>query len=59
MKILVTGGAGFVGSHLTELLIAKKHIPIIVDNLNSGLYSNIKKFVDSNKAKFIKSDIRN
>jgi len=59
MKILVTGGAGFVGSHLTELLIAKKHFPIIIDNLNSGLYSNIKKFVDSNKAKFIKSDIRN
>ena len=59
MKILVTGGAGFVGSHLTELLVSKKHFPIIVDNLNSGLYSNIEKFVKSKKAKFIKCDIRN
>jgi len=59
MKIIVTGGAGFVGSHLIELLVEKKHYPIIIDNLNSGLYSNIKKFVDSKKAKFIKCDIRN
>ncbi len=59
MKIIVTGGAGFVGSHLVELLVKKKHYPIIVDNLNSGLYSNVKKFVDSKKAKFIKCDIRN
>lgn len=59
MKVIVTGGAGFVGSHLIELLVSKNHFPIIVDNLNSGLYSNIKTFVDSKKAKFIKCDIRN
>jgi UDP-glucose 4-epimerase len=59
LKILVTGGAGFVGSHLVKFLIQKKHVPIIVDNLKSGKYSNIKKFIDEKKAKFIKMDIRN
>ncbi len=59
MKIIVTGGAGFVGSHLVEHLISKKYFPIIVDNLASGKYDNIKKFVDAGKAKFFKIDIRN
>jgi UDP-glucose 4-epimerase len=59
MKIIVTGGAGFVGSHVVELLIKNKHFPIIVDNLHSGNYSYIKKFVDNKKAEFHKIDIRN
>ena len=59
MKIIVTGGAGFVGSHVVELLIKNKHYPIIVDNLHSGNYSYIKKFVDDKKAEFHKLDIRN
>lgn len=59
MKIIVTGGAGFVGSHVVELLIKNKHFPIIVDNLHSGKYKHVKKFVDSGKAQFFKIDIRN
>lgn len=58
MKILVTGGAGFLGSHLVEFLISKGHFPIIVDNLSSGNYNYIKKFIQSNQAKFFKIDVR-
>ena len=43
MKILVTGGAGFIGSHLVELLIKKKFKVFIVDNEYSGKIKNIKK----------------
>ena len=41
MKILITGGAGFIGSHLTEVLLAQKHQIIIIDNLSTGSLSNI------------------
>ena len=55
MKILVTGGAGFIGSHLCEHLVKKKHQVIIVDNLSTGRLENIKSF--KHKIKFIKVDI--
>ena len=42
MRILVTGGAGFIGSHLSELLLSKKNVHLsIVDNLSTGKVSNL------------------
>jgi UDP-glucose 4-epimerase len=55
MKIIVTGGAGFIGSHLAEFLIKKGHRVIIIDNLSTGRLNNIKSF--KNKVRFIKADI--
>lgn len=54
MKCLVTGGAGFIGSHLADKLIKKGHKLIIVDNLSTGKKINI-----NPKAKFYKIDIQN
>ena len=53
-KILVTGGAGYIGSHITEQLVKIKKDVIILDNLKTGYKSLINK-----KAKFIKGDISN
>lgn len=54
MKILVTGGAGFIASHVVDAYIADGHKVAIVDNLSSGKRKNI-----NPKANFYKADIRN
>ena len=59
MKIIVTGGAGFIGSHLCEYLLNKNHSVICVDNLITGRKENIKEFLKNKKFKFIKHDITN
>jgi UDP-glucose 4-epimerase len=53
MKILVTGGAGYIGSHAVYSLIEKGYEVIIVDNLSKGFKSNIHE-----KATFYEADIR-
>ncbi|MBE0696479.1 MAG: NAD-dependent epimerase/dehydratase family protein [Anaerolineaceae bacterium] len=53
MKILVTGGAGFIGSHVVDLLIESGHQVVVVDNLSTGRKSNL-----NPRAKFYQVDIR-
>jgi len=54
---LVTGGTGFIGSNISELLVKRKFNVKIFDNNSRGSISKIKDF--KNKVKFIKGDIRN
>jgi UDP-glucose 4-epimerase len=53
MRYIVTGGLGFIGSHVTDLLIDEGHDVYIVDNLSTGKFQNI-----NPKAHFIQGDIR-
>jgi UDP-glucose 4-epimerase len=55
IKYIVTGGAGFIGSHLVEALIKKRKKVVILDNLSTGRIDNIKKF--KKNLRFIKCDI--
>lgn len=54
MRILVTGGAGFIGSHIVDALIDRGHRVTVLDNLSSGQETNLNR-----RAKFIKGDITN
>jgi len=53
MKILITGGAGFIGSHVADAFIAEGHSVVVLDNLSSGKKANI-----NQKVQFIEGDIR-
>ena len=57
MKCIVTGGCGFLGSHLVERLLTDNHSVIVIDNLSTGNLDNIKKF--KNKIKLVRGDIAN
>jgi len=57
MRILVTGGAGFIGSHLCKRLILEGHNVICMDNLSSGQYKNIKPLENNPFFHFIEFDI--
>src|SRR6476659_4690443 len=54
---LVTGGSGFLGSHLCDHLVAKGYRVICVDNLETGNLNNIAHIKDSDKFRFIQADI--
>jgi UDP-glucose 4-epimerase len=53
MKIVVTGGAGFIGSHVVDLYVARGHEVLVIDNLASGKRENL-----NPRARFLELDIR-
>ncbi len=57
MRALITGGAGFIGSHLADKLVKKGNDIIIVDNLSTGSLKNIEGLQGSNKLEFIEGNI--
>ena len=58
-NILVTGAAGFIGSHLSELLVEKGYHVVGLDNLSYGLLQNLSSILGHHRFKFIQGDVRN
>lgn len=56
-RIAITGGAGFIGSHLTDLLLSLGHEVIVVDNLFTGRKANFEHHMDNKKFEFIRHDV--
>ncbi len=59
MKVLITGGAGFIGSHLVDHFLKKGAYVIAIDNLITGKEENIREHLCNKKFKFIKTDVCN
>ena len=58
-NVLVTGGAGFIGSNLCEALLDKKNKVICLDNFSTGKRENIKPFLNHPNFTLLEGDIRN
>src|SRR5579862_1817088 len=56
MRVLITGGAGFLGSHLTDYAVAKGHEVVVVDNLVTGDAANIAHHAGSAGFEFLQRD---
>lgn len=59
MRIVITGGAGFIGSHLCDYFIKKNHYVICLDNLITGNLKNIEHLFGNERFLFIKHDVTN
>ena len=56
-KVVVTGGAGFIGSHLCRRLLAEQHAVVCVDNLITGSIGNIDDMLDHPRFTFVDADV--
>ena len=56
-RVLVTGGASFIGSHLTDALVARGATVRVVDNLSSGKLENIQPHIESGNVEFVNGDL--
>lgn len=59
MKLLITGGAGFIGSNLTEYFLSKDYQIVCLDNFSTGHYHNVETFLGNPNYELINGDIRN
>jgi UDP-glucose 4-epimerase len=57
MNVLITGGAGFIGSHLSQLLLDSGHHVTVIDNLSNGRIENIEPFLSQSNFSFFERDI--
>jgi UDP-glucose 4-epimerase len=58
MRVLVTGGAGFIGSHLAERLLKDGNEVAVIDNLSTGSLKNLENFKEHSGFEFVVGDIR-
>jgi UDP-glucose 4-epimerase len=57
-KIVVTGGAGFIGSHIVDRILKEGYETVVIDDLSQGRLENISQHLENEKFKFLKADIR-
>src|SRR3990170_8899107 len=59
VRVLMTGGAGFIGSHLCDRLIAEGHSVIVLDNLVTGNSANLAHLAGREEFSFVRYDVSN
>jgi UDP-glucose 4-epimerase len=58
VRVLVTGGAGFIGSHLVDRLVTEGFDVVVLDNLSSGSLNNIKSHIEAGNIVFVNGDLK-
>jgi len=57
MKVLITGGAGFIGSHLVDALMQRGYKVVVFDNLSSGKIENVERWLKDENFRFVRGDL--